>query len=204
MERLVGQLSVRSRWRVVMAAAMRLAALYAVGVAVLLSAFGDGLTDAGVTGAFLFVFAFMILALARRFALSVSWGLMLVFWIRLLSTRPGPWGAPSPFAIPGLFVLWTSLALPLFAIVAFAAPEPLPTHRRRRTLATAGIVAAWLTLAMAGRHFAYLNIDVGFPNAPYHAVGAAAWGLWAPAPFVLAALSWVGWRRRAGDIARAP
>lgn len=188
-------------WRIIAAAALRLAALYAAGVAILSAAlFHRGPSDvslalAAAEGAFMLVVAFVALIVARRRALYVVWTLLLLFWTMMLIQRPGPWDSPSPFAIPPLFARWSVLAMPLAIIAALGAPNSSPGPRHRYAVVWPLTSAAWLLLAIVGRHYGYMNVDVGAPGAPYRAVSIAAWCVWAPAPFALAAWSAVAWRR---------
>ncbi|HEX6806466.1 MAG TPA: hypothetical protein VF118_00680 [Gemmatimonadaceae bacterium] len=146
-------------------------------------------------GMLMLVVAFVSLIAARRRALYVVWGILLILWTLLLVQRPGPWGSPSAFAIPPLFARWTVSAMPLAIIAALGTPDSLPGGRRRHAVVLPLISAAWLLLAIVGRHYGYMNVDVGAPGAPYRAVRIAAWCVWAPVPFALAAWSVLGWCR---------
>ena len=197
----VHSISAGHHWRIVAAAALRLAALYAAGVAILsVALFHRGAPDvslqlAASEGMFMLVVAFLALIAARRRALYLVWGMLLLFWIVMLIQRPGPWNSPSPFAIPPLFARWTVLAMPLTIIAALGAPTPPSRQRSRSAMVWPLIAVAWFLLAIVGRHYGYMNVDVAAPNAPYRAVRIAAWCVWAPAPFALAAWSARAWHR---------
>lgn len=200
-------MSAGHHWRIVVAAALRLSALYAAGVAILSAALNrvgppdETLMFAGTEGAIFLGLAFVALIAARRRALYAVWTFLLVLWTMALMARRIPWSAAHAFTVPPLFAMWTVLAMPLAIIAALAATDSQTRHGRHRAIVWL-LLAAWLLLAVIGRHYRYMNGDVPMPNAPYHAEFVAAWCVWAPAPFVLAAWSIRAWHRAArGELA---
>jgi len=153
----------------ILAAAARLAGLYAAGVLVLLVPFslfatgGTGLREvllgppAVAAGGFLI--GFLLLAIARRFGFGVLWILLLLAWLNTIR-----WSFWSLELLPR-FVGWTVFAAPLYGLTAIGLGGSGATRSLvRELLITAGV---WTTAVVLALKFSYLAIDVGYPGAPY-------------------------------------
>jgi hypothetical protein len=183
------------QWRRVLLAATRLAALYAVGVTLLLIPLYFLLGDPFVRDwsrliklttvpfAVLFAVAFVLLAVARRVGFAVLWLLQLAWWAVLLRIT-------LHVDAPSMFIVWTPFALPLYVLGALGTREAHRSAGRGWRIVASGLpVAVWIGMLL-----------LGYPFGSHGSVPDwAARLLWAPAPFVIAVLStagfWVGTRR---------
>jgi hypothetical protein len=188
-------------------AALVLAAIYTLGVAALLVPLAaiddwrlyindDLLTTVRPFGVLLGG-AFVILAIARRVGFVAFWVLLSGLWALLLNS--------GGHALPFEFLKWSVFALPLYLISLIAAGRTIPIRIGSRTISPLIVVGGiWVVLAIAGlvlRDYAfppeYVRITDGQVTA-FERVSALGWVLWAPAPFVIAAVAiaamWVGSR----------
>lgn len=139
----------------VVAAASRLAAVYAAAVTVLLLTlilligvpirFLADLATLSIPAVICFAGAFLLLAVARRAGLTALWLLILALWTWLILLVRGFDDGPT---VGKSFVMWSTLAAPLYAMVAIGFPALNSPPRRR--LATWSIGGAWAALAVMG------------------------------------------------------
>jgi hypothetical protein len=195
-------------WRRVSLAGARLAGLYVLGVALMLTPFmllpGGGvpaLRDlvrlAAPAGA-LFALAFFLLVFARRTGLAALWLLLTGLWTLMLIAHQ------ARIDIMLGFVAWSVFALPLHMLGALGVPSLLHVHiGGRRLSATAMGTMLWLTLLIPAIAFLSRNpFFVSPPDAPawYRLADVLARYVWAPAPFLISFLSfahaWTGTARR--------
>jgi hypothetical protein len=196
-------LVIRSRWARVVAAAARLAAIYSVGVAILLLIGSPVLwrgtpslraaLNLAIPIGFLFGVAFLLLAGARRVGFVVMWLGLIAMWIYILSQ--GIVDVRLLF-VPSVFYGWTVFALPLYAMGAIGVSprKPVAIGRRRVSLTTL-VLLVWGVLAASALFFLYLGTNVFIPDTPYRRVAEVARFLWIPAPLVVSVLAIVHvWR----------
>jgi hypothetical protein len=130
----------------------------------------------------------IVFALWLRGSVLVLGGALLYYWWRLI--LPGlPNDPRSGMAVLTLFMPWTLLAWPIFAVAVARCWRPsTPSGRVVLTL----VLAVWC----AGLAFAwpYRNLarDVGLPVQPYSRIGAIAWVTVAPIPLLIAAAVTIG------------
>jgi hypothetical protein len=203
----MGSRSTAPRWRVVLLAAVRLASLYAIGVALLLFPVFVGLngpfrllrnlTEFATPVAFGFGIAFLLLAVARRSGLIALWLLLATLWAAILRDL-----AHYRFAedLAQVFVGWSTFAIPLAVLGGLGASAILrirvgrwkPTARS----VTMGLWAALLIPAVAVLFVSQSQIHPLHEAAAVRIAGDVAWFTWAPGVFLIVALSiahvWVG------------
>lgn len=138
------------------------------------------------------ILAFAILtvlfALWPRGSVLTLGGVLLYYWGRLI--LPGlPNDPRSGMAILTLFVPWTLLAWPIFAVAVARCWRP---SRPSGWILLALVLAVW----GAGLAFAWpyrdLARDVGLPVEPYSRLGTLAWIVVAPIPLLIAAVVTIG------------
>jgi len=173
-------------WRRVIRAAGRLAAIYVSTVLVLLVVVGslmdgvlpslDELLALWIPLSFVFMIAFLLLAVARRAGFTALWLVALGIWVWLLSDSSVP-------SVGLQFIGWTILAFPLYLLGVVGAPSAQPGARR----ISGAIVLGWWGFVAA----AYFMNPRLLEFAPLSQVtetlfrkGALIWG---PLPFVLGA-----------------
>jgi hypothetical protein len=84
-----------------------------------------------------FLIAFLLLAVARRWGLTILWVGLLGIWVVMIYVGPTPWiGTP--------FLVWSVLSLPLYALGVIGAPS---THRAVRR-ASLTIALVWLAFVV--------------------------------------------------------
>lgn len=135
-------------------------------------------------------FAILTIVFARwpRGSVLVLGGALLYYWWRLI--LPGlPNDPRSGMAVLTLFMPWTLLAWPIFAVAVVRCWRPsTPSGRLLLTL----VLAVWC----AGLAFAWpyrdLARDVGLPVQPYSRIGAIAWVTVAPIPLLIAIVVTIG------------
>ena len=179
-------------WRRIGLAAIRLAALYAVAMFALLIGFVSfveglpllsDLAELALPFGITFCIAFLILAVARRAGFVALWIVLLSAWVWLL--RDG-----APFVeVPKVFIGWTILALPLFAIGALGSsgrdgrwPALL---RRAHPLV---VLAVWLVIAGVALYSALNTPYMHWYDGPTRFGTLFSKIVWIPTPFVIAAL----------------
>ena len=171
------------RWRRVMRAAARLAALYIGAVFILLlvavalmvgflPTFSD-LAELWIPVSVAFLIAFLLLAVARRAGIVTLWVLLLVIWFLMLrELHPGT---------AKQFVAWTVLALPLYGLGTIGAPSTSPIARRGSLLMT----MIWLCLITAGFVVSRTSTDIDQPRQIVEALLRNGDLVWGPFPIVL-------------------
>ncbi|MGH8544839.1 MAG: hypothetical protein ACREX3_14675 [Gammaproteobacteria bacterium] len=98
-------------------------------------------------------------------------------------------------ALPGLFILWTILALPLYVITAWGLPAP-PEHHG--AIAPLQLGALFWAVLIIGAFSAI------FVQDPFDRVAGFTAFIWTPAPFVLALIALVTtWRRTSSETRHA-
>ena len=190
---------------------MVLAAIYSAGVFTLLGLIlvvsdiqlssSDWWSLAGPL-AILFGFAFIVLAFARRAGFSLLWTILVALWIWMLfgnGLTPLSDLLAQGIGHPFRFAMWSVLALPLFGIGVSAAGDVLIMKLgRRRISALASLGCLWLVfigIAFALRSYADPHHGYGASWAPlatetsWVPLAIVGWLLWAPLPFVIAAMS---------------
>lgn len=130
----------------------------------------------------------IVFALWPRGSVLVLGGVLLYYWGRLI--LPGlPTDPRSGMAVLTLFVPWTLLAWPIFAVAVVRCWRPSTPSG---WVLLALVLAAW----SAGLAFAWpyrdLARDVGLPVEPYSRLGAIAWITVAPIPLLIAAVVTIG------------
>ena len=177
---------------------MRLAALYAVGVALLLvpvtfllegpPPFSRDLAWAALPFGVLFLLAFGVLVLARRVGLAAMWMLLVTLWVWLLFAAEG-----SNVVLCRLFLGWSSMAAPLFVIGA------LGVHADRLARAThlprpLVVSIAWVLFAGVALYYASQHVYLFEIPSPFLTFFSRLVLL--PTPFAIAALEltsvWLG------------
>jgi hypothetical protein len=198
----------RANWRSVIAAAARLAGLYAIGVVLLviplvllprgaLTAFRD-LAIVAVPAGLLFLVAFPLLAAARRAGFAALWLLLAGLWVLLLVAHD------MPIELLIGFVAWSALAFPLHVLGALGVPSGFGLRIARVTVRVAPTVTiVWMTLLIAAVTILYTTPFLLDPLSRHSAVlaaGSIAPFVWGPAPLIFATLSlghvWAGTARR--------
>jgi hypothetical protein len=124
----------RPRWARILLAAVRLAAIYAAGVLILLIPLIVRSRNEGfepnsqpwlqlpVIGAVCFVLGFVALAAVKRLGFALLWGLLLWWWIRMIG--------PGPVVFLDMpFVAWTAFAAPLYILSAIGLTETTSSRR---------------------------------------------------------------------------
>jgi hypothetical protein len=181
------------RWKRVATAAARLAIIYTIGVFVLyapirfwLLPHAAGLRELpGVSAelGILAAVAFVVLVVARRVGFLLLWALLLAIWV---SNFSGPSDLVLPESVAGYFILWTVLALPMYAIAAFGGSDRLAIRVAGRRIRVSEVGSlAWIIL-IAG---AFLYVFVGSPLGNGAWFNMAARFVWLPAPFILALIA---------------
>ena len=172
-------------------AAVRIAAIYAIGVSLLFLAMELGfegtrevlqnLQFLAIPMAFCFGAAFLLLAVGRRLGFTALWLAVFGLWAWSISSF-------RPFVAPGSsFVLWSLLAAPLYLIVrtGFASTVDQPAWRRA---AVVGWVV-WAGLAVAAPYAANVwPADVG-QLLPVRRLLRLLTALWYMAPVAVTAIS---------------
>ena len=192
------------RMKRILLAALRLAAVYAVGVAVLFLPMvlwrgGHGvylgeLRTVAIQSAVAFLVAFILLALARRVGFVALWGLLLTLWI---SEVP-----KDVFitAVPSWFIVWTVPALPLY-IIGMVASRSSTSRLGLRAVSVGAVLWMVLFVGAIVYEFAYHPFD---KDQTWFVLMARF--VWLPAPLILAALAIMGiWSgtREGGGLTRA-
>jgi hypothetical protein len=149
----------------VIAAAVRLAGVYAVGVTVLLlalmistdrpSAILADLRVLGFPAAICFAASFLLLGVARRAGFLALWVLISGFlWAWPTFLFRGHLGPPTAEA----FVLWSIFAAPLYAMVSigFSSTTAPTASSRSRSWVSFAIAVVWLSLASWGVRYGKL------------------------------------------------
>src|SRR6266849_7584319 len=159
----------RPAWLVVVRAARRLAALYAVGVFLLavplVAAFRYLLPTLTipVVAVFGFALGFLGLAIGTRLGFAILWSLLLVVWIASLQD--------GIYQANGSFLFWTMFAAPLYIITAIGL-SPTSRGLRLEMLLTLGAWAIVVSIAVTGE----IYIDAGDPiPAAWDNYVCAAW-----------------------------
>ena len=196
----------RTRWRLVLLAAVRLASIYAIAAGLLLLPlwlWQDGqpqaLQDLTVYAApvgVVFGVAFVLLAVARRAGFVALWLVLGALWAWILrQLAPG-----YPSQMVGAFVVWSALAIPLALLGGVGVPAVLRVRLGRwKPSAVAVTVVVWAALLIPALALWVLP-EFGLHPLQHAAidrlVGDVAWFVWAPgAPLVLVlslAHVWVG------------
>jgi hypothetical protein len=155
-------------WITIIAAAARLAAIYAVAVLVLLIPLMVFVIAPGnlrevlsspVAAAAGFLVGFFLLAIARLYGFALFWILLLWWWLTTL--QASPW----PLELLPRFVVWTTFAAPLYALTAIGLGANKTRSSVVELLVTTGLWATAIALAL---RFSYLSIDGGgLANGPY-------------------------------------
>jgi hypothetical protein len=180
------------RWRRVCLAAIRLAAFYAAGVVVLLLLIGtllDGppplrvLAYVGVPFGTFFLLAFLLLAVARRAGFAALWILLLALWVWMIRQSDLTINAPR------IFLAWSALAIPLFAIGALGtsvarAGAPTLTRMSRPLL----ILSVWAALAALAVYATSGTMGVPSYVDADQLVYKLGRFVWPPAPFAFSAI----------------
>lgn len=179
----------------VLAAALRLAAVYGVGVTVLLAVvvvplmltgsvprFRELLAVVSIPFLVTFGVSFLLLAVTRRFGFALAWLALLALWVLALRSQPVPLANQS-------FVLWSVFAAPLFAMVVIGVPASGAWSTRALAL---GVSLGWVLLFVAAEValFRRAPIDHGYATvtmdsvlsiissvAPFVISGVALWRL---------------------------
>jgi hypothetical protein len=137
----------------VLAAALRLAAVYGVGVSVLLALvivpviltddavlrFREAVGVVSIPFFLTFAVAFLVLAMTRRFGFALAWLALLALWGIALRSEPTA-------LAPESFLLWSVLAAPLFAMVMIGVPSSASPRGRGVAL---GVTLVWVALFVA-------------------------------------------------------
>jgi hypothetical protein len=180
--------SVTLQWRRVILAAVRLAALYALGVAILIVAvsavaFHDRpmASELPYFGIPLLV-AFVVLAVARRAGFALLWTLLAALWVYILNENEF-----VGLAFPPMFLSWSAFAAPLFAIGALGfGTSADASPPRRRIPRPVLIAAAWGALAGVSIYLGNASwVWLSYPDSAV-ALNGLGWLFWFPAPFVIA------------------
>lgn len=174
------------RWRRIIRAAGRLAALY-VGTALVLLLVAGGLIEGvlptlsdlielWIPVGLAFLIAFLLLAIARRAGFVALWALLLGLWVLTLVDGPHPWLGQQ-------FVAWTVLGLPLYALGMIGAPST-QQHLRKTSL---GLAVVWLFSIAAAFMVAGVGTSIEPPSQIREILFRNATLIWGPFPFVLGA-----------------
>ena len=173
-------------------AAIRLAAFYAAGVVSLLLLLGsllDGppplrvLAYVAVPFGVFFLLAFLLLAVARRAGFAALWILLIALWVWMIGE--------SELSIDAsrIFLAWSALAIPLFAIGALGtsgaqltAPTLIRTPRPLPILLVWSVLAALALYATGGTMALPFYVD---PDQLVYKLGRF---VWLPAPFAFSAI----------------
>ncbi|HEY0018247.1 MAG TPA: hypothetical protein VGC13_18170 [Longimicrobium sp.] len=189
-----------SRIGQIMMAAARLAALYALAVVLLMVVLALWTREwvgavSGVASQHLWVFAilfagaFVLLATARRAGFALIWVLLVgawVWWVWPLGRSR--WTSDAVFS---LFVFWSILALPMYALGAIALPGPQLFRVGRWPITGPAMVAAgWLlllfiTLAVTPPEWLFTASAIdGCFGRPPQILRQLAWSILGPAPLL--------------------
>jgi hypothetical protein len=195
-----------ARWHLVLLAAARLAALYAIAVALLVLPLFlwqrrslhhvHHLLGYALPSAFVFGVAFVLLAVARRAGFVALWVVLAGLWILILHGVV----AAYPSDIISAFVGWSALAIPLAVLGGLGVPPTLRIQIGRwggSAVSVAAVLwAALLTPALM------VFVSPALPLHPLHyaaldrQVGEVAWFVWAPGALLISMLClahvWVG------------
>ena len=201
--------SAAARWRRICLAAIRLAAFYAIGAFSLLLIVGSlaegppllsDLAELALPFGVIFSIAFVILAMARRAGFVALWIVLVGTWVWLL--RDG-----APFVeVPKVFLGWTILALPLFAIGVLGttgsdAKQPTLMRGARPLV----VLTLWLLAAGIALHSALTTPYMHWYDAPNRFASVFSKIVWIPAPFVVAVLETTRlWFATAPEKSQAP
>jgi len=197
------------RWKRVIAAAARLAIVYAIGVLILyapislwLLPHARGLRElpgVSVELGILAAIAFAILAVARRVGFLLLWALLLALWV---SNFSGASDFNFPEAVANYFILWTVLALPLYVIAALGGSDRVALRVADRRIRMTEIGALlWIVLILGAFFYVFVAHPVGGGGT---VLRVTARFVWLPAPFILAVIALATiWVRPNDDPARA-
>ena len=165
-------------WVTIIAAGARLAALYALGVLVLLVPFmvfvdtPGNLTEvfsSGLVALAGFLVGFLLLSIARLYGFALLWLLLLWAWLNGLQS----------FSVLGVlprFAAWTVFAAPLYALTAIGLAANNTRSLILELLVTTGLWAVTVVLAL---RFSYLTIDGGgLRTGPYNAARLISYICW--------------------------
>jgi len=195
----------------ILKAAVVLAALYTLGVLVLLALVGvlrsralvlEGLSEIVVPFSIFFGFAFVVFAVARRIGFVLLWLVLVSFWLGMLFAGGISDLLYRGIAYPSGFLLWSALAFPLFAIGSMA-PGRGSFLKIGPWSASASVTIGilWVLLFVGSVILElYAHPQSLFWTSTSSAITLAAlgWILWAPMPLAIAAVSvrrfWVGSR----------
>ena len=195
-----------ARWQVVLLAAARLAALYAVAVALLLLPIFawqgrsphsvHHLMQYAIPSAFVFGVAFVLLAAARRAGFVALWLLLAALWILILHDVV----AQYPSDIITAFVGWSALAMPLAILGGLGVPRTLRIQIGRWGSSAVSVAAVlWAALLIPA---VIVFVSPALPLHPLQQAaldrqaGEVAWFVWAPGALLISMLClahvWVG------------
>lgn len=186
----------RIRWLRVLAAAARLAAVYVIGVLVLLIPFMlmpygglpslAAVADVGSLAMIPFGLAFLLLAAARRAGFVTLWVLLGGLWGAVLMAHD------LPIDLLIAFVGWSVLALPLHFLTALGITEaPRLRVARVRVSVPALTSILWTLVLVPAIGVMYLSRRIMHPepHAVFLLANDIASLVWGPAPLLLVALS---------------
>src|SRR5215831_4280865 len=148
-------------WITIIAAAARLAGVYAVAVLMLLIPLMVFVIAPGnlrevlsspVAAAAGFVVGFLLLAIARFYGFALFWILLLWWWLN--TVQASHW----PLELLGRFVIWTVFAAPLYALTTVGLGATRTRSQILEMLVTTGLWTAAIVLAL---RFSYIAIDGG-------------------------------------------
>ena len=157
-------------------AALKLAAVYASGVTLLMMTLAsitksrdqvlEMLPVYSIPAAICFAAAFLLLAVARRAGFTALWLIILCLWI---------WGLAQDFdsdAIPGGFLAWTLLAAPLYVMCALGFRGQASPARWRKWLSIA-VPLSWAALYVMALRQLHSSHESFFEHRQY-----TAWWVW--------------------------
>ena len=167
-------------------AAAKLAALYALGVAVLaipssipIARYVPVGLVSGTLAGLVLVVAFLLLATTRRAGFFVIWAALVAYWIRFLSML-------SPLDLFQPFLLWSALAAPLFLFTTVGFPLPHAPRSRAVRLVSWSLAVPW-ALAFATGLWFRAQVRDWSPPTYLSSVAAIARFVYLPLPFLIAA-----------------
>src|SRR5687767_8586296 len=176
----------RANWRSIVAAAARLAGLYAIGVVLLviplvllpsgaLPAFRD-LAIVAVPAGLLFLVAFPVLAAARRAGFVALWLLLAGLWVLLLVAHD------MPIELLIGFAAWSALAFPLHVLGALGVPSGFGLRIARVRVGVApAVTIVWMALLIAAVTVLYTTPSFLHPldeGTLYRVAGSIAPFVW--------------------------
>ena len=181
------------RGRVILAAAklaLFYVALVAVEIALLIVAFTGEVPRRGEIAqmsallAIPFAFAFLLLAVARRWGFVALWGILGTLWV-FLTLESGAWAWSITF--PRLFLPWTIFALPLWIIGQAGIPSRSATRLGIGPLSVSvsmALLLCWTALLLGAQWL--VPFETYRPYHPTRIANPLGW-IWGVAPFVLSA-----------------